>query len=452
MRFVVWLALIIGLTVSACSRIDPPGKLGELVVAVPADPVFYQAGASADELSGIEHDLAQAFADDLGVKLRFIVARDITELGDLVRSGKAHYAAAMPMTREPAGLRFSAPLREVRQLLVQHDDSLPLDDDESLVGQRIEVLRGSPQIEAIRSLEVAPAPEIVEAPQTNAIDLLARVAIRDADLVAVDSVHFDIGANYYPELAIALELPGTTAYAWAFHAGDESLAARADDFIARSRQNGLIARLDDRYFGHVRRINAVGAAAFLDHVQTRLPRYRVLFHEAQLLSGVDWRLLAALAYQESRWDPLATSPTGVRGMMMLTEDTADRLRVGNRLDPRQSIIAGSRYFADLRDQLPPEVKEPDRTWMALAAYNLGMGHMNGARQFAMGLKRDPASWYDMKKVLPLLARPEYYRRLKSGRARGGEAVIMAENIRTYQGILNRFEPPYVPVVKPPDRR
>ncbi len=158
----------------------------------------------------------------------------------------------------------------------------------------------------------------------------------------------------------------------------------------------------------------------------------------------DWRLLAALAYQESGWDPLATSFTGVRGIMMLTDDTADRMHVNNRLDPKQSIAAGAKYLADLIDALPAEVKQPDRTWLALAAYNLGQGHMNGARAIAIGLKRDPDSWYEMKRVLPLMARQKYYQHLKSGRTRGGEAVIMVENVRTFYDILTRFEPPYRP--------
>jgi membrane-bound lytic murein transglycosylase F len=193
-------------------------------------------------------------------------------------------------------------------------------------------------------------------------------------------------------------------------------------------------------------------AALLDKRVSLLPRFRREFVAAQELTGIDWRLLAALAWQESQWDPLATSPTGVRGMMMLTEDTADRLKVKNRLDAAESIRAGARYLADLIEQLPPSVPEPDRTWLALAAYNLGMGHLNGARHFAVGLKRDPNSWYEMKQVLPLLARPEYYKRLKSGRARGGEAVILVENVRTYYGVLARFEPALKFTLTPPFKR
>ncbi len=232
------------------------------------------------------------------------------------------------------------------------------------------------------------------------------------------------------------------ASAWAFPArGSEALAQRAEAFLVRIRQDGTLARLIDRYFGHVHRLDADDIGRFMERMQSVLPRYRRHFVDAQEIHGIDWRLLAALAYQESHWDPLATSYTNVRGMMMLTEETADRLRVSDRLDARQSILAGARYLAELKEQLPAEVPEPDRTWLAVAAYNLGMGHMNGARFIATLVKRDPNSWYEMKQVLPLLSRPEYYARLKSGAARGGEAVIMTENVRTYYDILRRFETP-----------
>jgi len=272
------------------------------------------------------------------------------------------------------------------------------------------------------------------------------VAGRRSDLASVDRAHYDVAVNFYPDLAIARELPEKVAYVWAFHTGNAALQAQAEAFIARIRGDGTLTRLHDRYFGHIKRVGANNMAQFLHLMQTRLPRFRTEFHQAQLLTGIDWRLLAALAYQESNWDPLATSPTGVRGMMMLTEDTADRLRVSNRLDPHQSIPAGARYLADLIEAMPEEAEDPDRNWLALAAYNLGQGHFNGAVAIAKGLKRDPTSWYEMKQVLPLLARPQYYERLKSGKARGGEAVILVENIRNFYSVLTRFEAPYVPPV------
>ncbi len=184
---------------------------------------------------------------------------------------------------------------------------------------------------------------------------------------------------------------------------------------------------------------------FLGRTETMLPKLRKHFHTAQALSGLDWRLIAAVAYHESQWEPEATSPTGVRGIMMLTEETADHLGLSNRLDPRESIIAGARYLNTLKDLQGNHVQEPDRTWLALASYNIGPGHFNAARTLAKQLKADPTAWYEMKRILPLLAQPKYYERLKSGRARGGEAVILVENIRSYYDILVRHEPPYQPL-------
>jgi membrane-bound lytic murein transglycosylase F len=128
--------------------------------------------------------------------------------------------------------------------------------------------------------------------------------------------------------------------------------------------------------------------------------------------------------------------------MMLTEETADFLGVGNRLDPAQSIPAGARYLNYLRSQIPASTPEPDRTWQALAAYNIGPGHFAAARRLAARLGVDGDSWPEMKKILPLLARPAYYSHLKSGKARGGEAVILVENIRVFYDILTRYEKPF----------
>ncbi len=245
-----------------------------------------------------------------------------------------------------------------------------------------------------------------------------------------------------PEETAGAAAPARVSTTWIFPAqGEDSLLARATGFLDEVRHNGKLDRLIDRYFGHVQRLDGNDVREFLARMHQVLPRYRRDFVEAQEINGIDWRLLAALAYQESHWDPLATSYTNVRGMMMLTEETADHLHVTDRLDARQSILAGARYLVELREQVPPETPEPDRTWLAIAAYNLGMGHLNGSRFIASLVKRDPNSWFEMKKVLPLLSQPEYYSRLKSGAGRGGEAVIMTENVRTYFDLLRRFEKP-----------
>jgi membrane-bound lytic murein transglycosylase F len=435
--------LLFALLCAGCSRLDPPGPGQPLVVGLPTNPVFQQRAPPTEGMEGFSRDLTTLFAENLNVEVRYVDAPDYPSLLALVRERKVHFAAAVPAQYGDPGLRFTPPLRETKQVIVQNANALPVDIPEKLAGHEISVMPGAPQIEALRTLNITPPPAIVERSGIDELELLDRIARRH-ELAATDDLHFAVAANFNPDLAVALELPGTLAYVWAFDSTSDALRERATRFIETVRQDGTLRRLDDRYFGHIRRLNSRDITVFLEHMRTRLPDYRHIFHEAQEITGIDWRLLAALAYQESKWDPLATSFTGVRGMMMLTAETADRLKVTNRLDARQSIRAGSIYLAMLMDELPEEVRHPDRLWFALAAYNLGMGHLRGARTFAPGLKRDPYSWVDMKQVLPLMSRPEYYEKLKSGRARGGEAVILVENVRNYYDVLSRFEPVWKP--------
>jgi peptidoglycan lytic transglycosylase F len=427
------------LLATSCTRVDPWKQSDEMVVAVLDDPVFYQPGTTANEASGFDYDLVRAFAAELKVKLRLIPARSPAQIREMMAEGIVRFATSVAI-QPTQDYRYTQPLREARLLVLQHADELPLDEPKDLIGHTIEVSADGAAERALRALPIGGSLSIKADRSANGVDLIGRVENHSADLVATDSAHLDIADNFYPDVTVAQELPGKVVYSWVFRPKDESLRARADAFISQAKQDGLVARIKDRYFGHVHRINANGAAKFISDMRTRLPTFRALFEKAQAITGIDWRLLAALSYQESKWDPLATSYTGVRGIMMLTEETADRMHVSNRLDPQEAIIAGAKYLAELMDELPDDVKEPDRNWLALAAYNLGMGHLRGARQFAVGMHRDPNSWYDMKKVLPLLARPEYYTRLKAGRARGGEAVILVENVRTFYDILTHFEP------------
>ena len=427
---------------AGCTRIEPPQADGSLVVAIREAPAFFQReGATA---SGFDNDLVTAFADSLGLKVRFIRAADAWELNDLALAGRVHLAASVPLGN--GHLQFSTPIRSVKQWIVGHDNVLGPERLSDLAGQTVEVVAGSPLADTLRGLDEKSRPRVVEVPRIDEMELLERVAEGKAALAAVYEIHLDLAVNFHPELSPLLQLPGKLEFGWAFGGeGAGALRARADGFLAGARADGTLARIHDRYFGHIKRLNAAGIAQFLDDMRSKLPAWRRHFQSAQDLSGIDWRLLAALAYQESKWDPLATSPTGVRGMMMLTEDTADHLRVRNRLDAQESIRAGARYLAELAEQIPESAKHPDRLWLALSAYNLGMGHFRGARSIAKSMKRDPDVWYDMKQVLPQLARPEIYARLKSGAARGGEAVIMVENIRSYYDILSRFEPAHVSV-------
>jgi membrane-bound lytic murein transglycosylase F len=438
------LLAILLVLLAACTRLDPPGPTQPLIVGLPADPVFQQLSPPTEGLQGFSRDLVGLFAKSLDVQVKFVIVPDQPALEKMLQSGQVHMAAAIPERQADQTLLYTPTLKSTRQLIAQHVDSLPIDTPEKLAGREIVVRPGAPQVQALNELKLSPPPIINENSAVDELELLEGLARRRFQLVATDTLHFAVAANANPDLNIAYELPGKLGYAWAFNPDNTRLHADAVRFIDGVIADGTLRRLDDRYFGHIRRLGTRDIQFFLEHVRTRLPEFRHAFHDAQEITGIDWRLIAAIAYQESKWDPLATSFTNVRGMMMLTEDTADRLGVTNRLDASQSIRAGAKYLVMLMDDLPNEMKQPDRLWFALAAYNLGMGHLRGASTFAAGLNRDPNSWMDMKQVLPLMSRPEYYERLKSGRARGGEAVILVENIRNYFDVLSRLEPIWTP--------
>jgi membrane-bound lytic murein transglycosylase F len=276
----------------------------------------------------------------------------------------------------------------------------------------------------------------VENPTTETEELLYRLSRREFDYTVADSNEFAIGRAFHPDIRIAFDLSGGKALAWAVDGRDPSLLRRVTAFYASLKADGRLASILNTYYGDVDRFDYIQARVFIDDIERRLPQYRHWFKEAAAQIGVDWRLLAAIGYQESHWDPLATSPTGVRGLMMLTEETARALGVADRLDPHDSIFGGAQYFLRVRNQVPARIAEPDRTWMTLAAYNVGLGHLEDARILTQMHGKNPDSWDDVRDHLPLLTQTKWYTQVKRGYARGWEPVRFVENIRSYMDILD----------------
>lgn len=166
--------------------------------------------------------------------------------------------------------------------------------------------------------------------------------------------------------------------------------------MSYSMETGLISRIEEKYFNHLAKFDYVDIQSYLNAIKTILPKYEPLFraHKGEL----EWQMLAAIAYQESHWDPNATSPTGVRGIMMLTKDTADRMKISDRTNPAQSIKAGSEYLHMLMRQMPETIPQADRIWYSLAAYNMGLGHLLDLRRLTKQLGGDPDNWLDVKRI------------------------------------------------------
>lgn len=434
---IITLAALIGTCSSPPSILDQVLETGKLRVVTRDSPTSYTI--SPDGPTGPEFDLVQAFADDLGVALVMEPVASISEILPKLLSGDAHMAAAgLSITESRLEfLNFGHPYASVDvHLIYQLGTGKPRSIDD-ILDRSIEVVANSSHVDLLVSLqETYPTLVWTENADIEFADLLTKVARGEIELTVADSTDFNIQRHFHPKLRVALDLEIGDPIAWAFPKGSaDSLLSRADDFLIRSERSGLLARVHDRYYGHTKKFDYVGTRNFIRHFKKRLPRYRAWFEQAGADWGVDWRLLAAIGYQESHWRSQAVSPTGVRGIMMLTLATADYLGVDNRLDPRSSIFGGARYYARQTERVAGTVAEPDRTWMALAAYNVGFNHVKDARIIVEWQGGDPNTWIDLSKALPLLAQRKWYSLVPYGYARGWEPVLYVNNIRAYYNIL-----------------
>ncbi|MBY0577166.1 MAG: membrane-bound lytic murein transglycosylase MltF [Gallionellaceae bacterium] len=432
------------LLLAACSQQLPDWRDGKLVAVVPE----IAQGAEAE----FERELVTLFGQHLHAAT-VLIPKAPEEVGQTLNEHHAHLAAAsLRSDSNVAALSFSTSYQTVReQIICNSDNKLPktLAD---LAGKKLTVVAGSAQEAALREAQVKlPSLQFQVRNKIAIKELLQEVSEGISDCTAANELQFFNARNYYPNLGAALNIGSPSKLAWAFpRDADPALFNEAQAFFERIRHDGTLHRLLDRFYGHSDRLAPADSSLFISRIAVALPHYRHFFEEAAKIVNEDWRLLAAIAYQESQWDPLATSFTNVRGMMMLTEETADRMGVENRLNARESIIAGAKYLALLKEQMPDRILEPDRTWMALAAYNQGYGHLEDARILTQRAGQNPDRWLDVKKWMPLLNQPGYYEKLKHGYARGGEAVILVESIRSYYDILKQLRPEQKPAVEDDD--
>jgi membrane-bound lytic murein transglycosylase F len=265
--------------------------------------------------------------------------------------------------------------------------------------------------------------------------LLEKVRNREIECTVSDSTIFDINRRYYPEISAKFTLHKGSQLAWMYPKNNPRLDSAIRRWFTEYQESGAHAQDSEKYYGHIEVFDYVDIQKFKRRIDKRLPKYKDWFIQAAEENGIRPALLAAQSYQESHWNPKAKSPTGVRGIMMLTQPVAKSLGVTSRLDAKQNIFAGAKYHAKMKNMFDENVTEPDRTWMALAAYNVGRGHFRDAQGLARKLGKSPYHWIDMKEVLPLLAEKEYYKDLRYGYARGNEPVQYVTRIRDYDDIL-----------------
>jgi membrane-bound lytic murein transglycosylase F len=429
-------AIVLSVLLSTCS--SPPSVLerilrsGELEVVTRNTPAAFYYGA--DEPRGIEYELVRGYAEKLGVGLRIYI--NDTVFPD-VESGKAQIGAASLTIADARrdSVDFGPAYQKIEPLVIYRRGTPRPRKLGDLLDGRLEVAASSSHSALLESLRAEePLLSWIEQTERSSEDLIRRVAEGEAHYTVADSHLFELLRHFYPDLRVAFPLGPTDQLAWALPK-DEPLRESIAAYFAEIEASGKLKQILDRYYFTSNEFDYVGSRAFMRHVDTRLPRYRAWFVEAENSTGIDWRLLAAIAYQESHWDPAAVSPTGVRGMMMLTEHTANMMEVDDRHDARGSILGGAHYLLRTRRKVPERIGEPDRTWLTVAAYNLGFGHLEDARIITQSQGADPDRGEEVRARLPLLADAEWFSRVQRGFAPGQTGVTYVDNVRRYYEIL-----------------
>lgn len=416
-------------------------KHGELRVVTRNAPTTYYE-THTGQYAGIEYDMMLAFTKYLNIKPRFITKETVEEILQTLENGEADIAAAgltITELREKKFI-FGPSYQSVNQKVICHRASKSVPASlEDFRDQQLHVASGTSYVERLMELQ-ADYPTVMwqQKPDWDTEYLLKKVWQKKLDCTIADSNIFAINQRYYPELKAAFDLTDASPLAWVMRKDSERLRLKVTEWFNIYKDQGQLDAVVNRYYGYLDQFDYVDTKKFRKRVKKRLPRYKKWFQRAARKYKMDWQLLAAQSYQESHWNRRAKSPTGVRGIMMLTLPTARQLGVKSRLDARSNIYAGAKYLNRLKRRLPAEVKEPDRTWMALAAYNFGFGHLTDAMELAKQEGKNHLLWVELEEVIPLLSQRKYYRKLKHGYARGGEAVYYVKQIRDYRGILSEI--------------
>jgi membrane-bound lytic murein transglycosylase F len=441
-------SLIIGLIVAAAltacdsgwlarNQLEHIKRAGVLHVLTRNDPTTYYE--SPEGYTGLEYDLVMLFAEQLGVKVKFETPGTFDDILTRIAQGKADIAAAgLTITGQRSKkMRFAPAYHEITEQLIYRSGTRRPNDINSLTQGIIEVAKGTSHIDSLTYLK-QDTPELSwnvnDELDTDGLLYLVNEGL--IDYTVADSNQTTLIRRFYPKLNIAFDISEPRRLAWALSPSDDnSLYDEVVRFFKRIKKDKTLDQLLEKHYGHTSSLSYIGNCKFRQLQKSRLPLYWHYFNAAAIQYNIDWRLLAAIGYQESHWLDKAVSPTGVEGIMMLTNDTAGELGIQDRTNPEQSIIGGAHYFQQRLQVIPEQIPEPDRTWFALASYNVGLGHLEDARALTKKQGGNPDKWMDVKQRLPLLTEEKWHQKTKHGFARGHEPVEFVENIRSYYDLL-----------------
>ena len=422
------------------SLLDKIKKSKKLNVVLLNSPSTYYIGVDGPQ--GFEYDLLNIYAKSIGAELNIKTAHTVKEAIELSKNPNIHItSASLSKTKDREKLfNFGPSYFEVQEQVICHRGMLKSKkfprDVEALAGLHIAVGEDTSYSETIRSLQEDGFD--INATFTSKYstqELLEKVAKKEIDCTIADTNIYALNLRYFPEIIQAFTISGREQLAWVLAPNSKELESDMYQWLNSFNQSGKMSQLKDHYYSYIKFFDYYDTKMFYKRIKSRLPKYKKYFVDAGKRYHIPWKLIAAISYQESHWNHKAKSFTGVRGLMMLTLNTAKKLGIKNRVDPKQSVIGGTRHLNQMLKFVPEDVVGENRLKFALAAYNIGLGHIYDARKLALKMGLNPSVWSDLKQVLPLLSQKRYYKNLKHGYARGSEPVNYVESIYNFRDIL-----------------
>ncbi|MFP4548020.1 MAG: membrane-bound lytic murein transglycosylase MltF [Fidelibacterota bacterium] len=387
---------------------------------------------------GLEYELAKGFADFLGVELELITPSWQEMVPMLLKNRADIIAANLTITdNRQSEMDFSIGILPIQQFVITNNRNDSITTEQDLAGETIHVRKNTSYHERLLELKnqgIDLFPKLYD--DLPSEEFIRRVSIDDIPLTISDSHIARLNRRYYPNIQLAFPIEEQQEIGWAVKKGNSKLLKKINQYFTQIKKNGTFDKLYNKYYGTAEIFDYVDLLKFHERIDKRLPKYESKIKTEAAKYSFDWRLIAAMIYQESHFNPHARSYTGVRGLMQLTLVTAREMGIKSRLNPEQSIQGGVKYLNKIYQRFD-DVNTVDRMKFTMASYNIGYGHIRDAQMLAEQQKMDKNTWNTMIKVLPLLRYRKYYKQTRYGYARGTEPVRYVERIMSYYEILRR---------------
>lgn len=402
---------------------------------------------------GYEYELLKLFAKELKVDLKIKVISGVENGIHKLNNGEGDILAfPLTVTKERTEyISFSRPLFNSYQVLIQRKpenwkslaqaeiDKNVIRDAHALIGKEVHVMKSSSFAERMKNLSHEVGGDVIvveDSANAESESLIRQVALGNIDYTVADHPIALVNANYYPNIDVSTILSLPQQIAWSVRINSPELLSVMNNWLLKIKKEPTFMVIYNRYFKSPRtsliRINS----DYSSLGGNKISRYDDLIKKGAEKLGWDWRLLAAVIYEESRFVSNDQSWAGARGLMQLMPETAKRFGASNPDDPKQSIKAGVNFLKHLDKYWSKDITDPDeRLKFVLTSYNAGLTHIIDARELTKKYDKNPVLWNDVEYFLLKKSDPVYYRDpvAAAGYCKCEEPVNYVKNV------LHRFE-------------